>query len=65
MQVMDEKDWRRVLDMNRAMREAEAQAEMAEMMTRQKSEYLVDEPTDGNRHQRRMLARRNRHADRR
>lgn len=65
MQAMDENDWRRVFDMNRAMRDAEAQNELAEMMARQKSEYLADEPTEGNRHQRRMQARRNRRADRR
>ncbi len=65
MQAMDEKDWRRVFDMNRAMQEAEASIELAEMMARQKSEYLADKPTEGNRHQRRMQARRNRHADRR
>ncbi len=65
MQAMDEKDWRRVFDMRRAMQEAEAQAELGEMMARQKSEYLADEPTEGNRHQRRMQARKNRHDHRR
>lgn len=56
MQAMDEKYWRRVFDNSRAVREAEAQAELGEMMARQKSEYLADEPTEGNRHQRRMQA---------
>lgn len=65
MQAMDEKDWQRVFDKSRAMREAEAQAELGEMMARQKSEYISDEPTEGNRHQRRVQARKNRHADRR
>lgn len=57
MQAMDEKDWRRIFDRQRAMQEAVAEAEMAVMMMRQKSEYLASSPgVEGNRAERRKRA---------
>ena len=57
MQAMDEKDWQRIFDRGRAMREMTAEAELAVMMARQKSEYLSAQPgTEGNRAERRKQA---------
>lgn len=57
MRAMDEKDWQQIFDRHRAMREATAEAELAVMMTRQKSEYLASEPgVEGNRAERRRQA---------
>lgn len=57
MKAMDEKDWQRIFDRHRAVREAAAEAELAVMMARQKSEYLVSDPgVEGNRAERRKRA---------
>lgn len=57
MEAMDEKDWQRLFDRRRALREMTAEAELAVMMTRQKSEYLASNPgTEGNRAERRKKA---------
>lgn len=57
MQAMDEKDWQRIFDRQRAFREMSAEAELAVLMTRQKSEYLASEPgVEGNRAERRKQA---------
>jgi len=65
MQAIDEKDWRRIFDRHRAIRDETAEAELAVMMARQKSEYLADEPgPEMNRAERRRQAAQNRRAGR-
>ena len=57
MQAMDEADWQRIFERSRALREMTAEAELAVMMTRQKSEHLASEPgTEMNRAERRKQA---------
>lgn len=57
---LPEEEWERIFRMKRHLSDLMSEHTIADVMAREKSPYLVNEPTEGNRHQRRAQARKNR-----
>ena len=54
-------EWERIFRQKRAIEKMMEQHTLADVMARERSPYITGQATEGNRHQRRMQARKNRH----
>lgn len=57
---LPEEEWERIFRMKRQMSDMMEQHTLADIMARERSPYITAQATEGNRHQRRAQARKNR-----
>lgn len=57
---LEEEEWERIFRLKHHIESLIEHHTLADVMAREKSPYLMDEPTEGNRRQRRAQARKNR-----
>lgn len=57
---LPEEDWERIFRLKRRMSDLMAEHTIADVMARERSPYITGQATEGNRHQRRAQARKNR-----
>ena len=57
---LPEEEWERIFRMKRQMSDLMSEHTIADVMARERSPYITGQATEGNRHQRRSQARKNR-----